>query len=219
MWVGGKFYSRESYIREALKMGASKKVAAVSFEKRKNKDFLCSHLPHGIEIGKSKVYLISDLTEVQKKTYQDEIRKRNRVSHAVAAEVNKKLAEGEEPARPIRTGFGPLPRGEPKIFGYFVVNSIVYIVAPGMDIPKELADRGVKAYTMVEGAFGSNDERGCGSLKFGATYLLSEDDMGKVKELAESAELNSTNIHIFETPIDYVGKRFRGIQVTKLGVS
>jgi hypothetical protein len=203
MWVGGKFYSRESYITEAKKMGASKKVA---------------YVPHGLVVGESKIYLISDMTEAQKKAYQDEIRKRNRISHAVAAEANRKLKEGEEPVRPIRTGFGSLPRGEPVVFGYFIIRNIVYVVAPGMDVPKALSERGVNAYVMEVGDFGSNDERGCGSLKIGATYLLSEEDMEKVKDLASSAQLESTNIHIFDTPIPYVGKRFRGIQETRMDV-
>ena len=50
MWVGNKYYSRESYITEAKKMGASKKIGWI---------------PHDLEIGRTRIYLISDMTEVQ----------------------------------------------------------------------------------------------------------------------------------------------------------
>lgn len=194
MWVGGLFYSRESYTKEALKMGASKKIA---------------YVPHGLEIGKTKIYLISDMTEVERKEYKSELKRRGKVARDRAAQDNSK---------PTRTGFGPLPRGKPYIFAYFVVNSVSYIVSPGMDMPEELKKRKVKSYTLVEGEFGTNDERECGSLKLGGTYLLSEEDMTKVKDLASSANVGSSNVHVLENPIPYSGKRFTGMQESNLEV-
>jgi hypothetical protein len=197
MWIGNKFYSRESYIAEAKKMGASKKIGWI---------------PHDLEIGKTRVYLISDMTELQRKTYYDEVRKRNQISHSVAAKINKNLSEGEEPARPVRTGFGPLPRGDPFVFGYFIVNGIVYVTKPEFKMSSLLTQRGVKPYIMTKGDFGTNDERGCGSLQDDSIYLISEESIEKIKELHSSPDLYSKNVHTFEYPIPYVGKRFRGIQ-------
>ena len=203
MWIGGKYYSRECFIAEATKFGASRKIGFV---------------PRGLEIHKSKVYLISDLTEEQRKTYQEEMKRRTNLSHTIATEKNRHLAEGEERARPVRTGFGPLPRGDPVVFGYFTVNAIIYVTMHILGIPISLAKLGVKPYYMDNGDFGTNDERGCGSLKDEGVYLISEDNIETIKMLYASPDVYSKEIHIFDKPIPYVGKRFRGIRETDLEV-
>jgi len=62
MWIGNQHYSKESYIKEAKKFGASKKVG---------------YVPHGLEVGKSKIYLISDMTEEERVAYFKELADRH----------------------------------------------------------------------------------------------------------------------------------------------
>jgi len=97
------------------------------------------------------------------------------------------------------------------IFGYFTVRGITYVVKPGVNIPEELEKRGVKEWEYKDGDFGFADERGCGSLMTGGMYLLSEEDMEKVKDLAESSTLGG-HIVILEEPIPYEGKKFRSFK-------
>jgi len=192
MWVGGKFYSRESFITEAKKMGVSKKIPFV---------------PKDITIGESKVYLISDMSEAERVAYFKEVKRRDTVARETAKATGEKQT---------RSGFGSYDRGNPIVFGYFIVKSIIYVVKKGMSVPEELAKRGVESYTYEEGGFGSLDERGCGSLAIGGTYLLSEEDMEKVKDMVESGNVESGNIVVFDEPIPFDGKRFRGLREYKV---
>jgi len=156
MWVGRSYYTIESFIQEARKMGVCKRVPM---------------LPRGVVPGKSRVFLVHDTSEAEKK--------------------QKK-------------------RGVPRVFAYFVVKGIAYIVKKGVDLPKEFEKRGVKAYEYKPGAFGFNDERGCGSLQIGGVYLLSEEDLEKCRDLAESGLLKG-NIQVLNPPIEVPGlNRFRG---------
>ena len=96
-----------------------------------------------------------------------------------------------------------------EIFAYFVVRGISYIVAPNVNLPKALEERGVTAYTYVEGGFGGLKERGCGSLAVEAMYLLSEEDMEKCRDLAQRGTLEG-NIVVLDDPIQTSLRRFRG---------
>lgn len=191
-WVGGAYYSIESYIKEAKKIGASRRV---------------NRLPNNVVKGKSRIFLISDMqTEELRNKYREEYNRRLREAYVPKSKAgDKRYNSIKKPES--------MPRGEPMIFGYFTINSIVYITPPGTNVPEELKKRGVEAYDFQEGAFGYNDERGCGSLKVGGVYFISEDSMDKIKELAQSTVLESNNIHILTTPIPVRGMvRFRGIK-------
>jgi len=96
-----------------------------------------------------------------------------------------------------------------EIFAYFVVRGISYVVAPNVNLPKALEERGVTAYTYVEGGFGGLGERGCGSLAVEAMYLLSEEDMEKCRDLAQRGTLEG-NIVVLDEPIQTSLRRFRG---------
>ena len=187
MWVGGASYSRESFVAEAKKIGVSKRIAAV---------------PKDLVLGVSKVYLISDMNDSDKQKFKEEIARRDKLARQEAKKSGGK---------PTRAEFGPPPRGEAVIFGWFTVGSVIYVVPPGTKIPEELAAHGVVPYEYIEGQFGSMDERGCGSLKIGGLYLISEPDMEKVKDLASGSIVEASGLHILETPMKYTGKRFRGI--------
>jgi hypothetical protein len=192
-WVGGSYYSIDSYVKEAKKMGASRRI---------------NYVPKNVIKGVSKVFLISDMpTEEQRDKYKQEYNRRLREAY-----VPKKDQDSKKKYNSIKKP-EPMPRGEPVIFGYFTINSIVYITEAGMNVPEELKKLGVDTYEYQPGNFGFNDERGCGSLKVGGTYFLSEESMEKVKELASSTELESKSVHIFKTPIPAKDiKRFRGIK-------
>jgi len=142
MFVGVNFYTPNSFIKEARRMGVCKRIPM---------------LPRGVVKGKSRVFLVSGN----------------------------------------------------KIFAYFVVRGISYIVGSGVDLPKALKERGVTAYTYVEGGFGGMDERGCGSLAVEAMYLLSEEDMEKSQDLAKRGTLEG-NIVVLDEPIPTSLRRFRG---------
>lgn len=98
----------------------------------------------------------------------------------------------------------------PGVFAHFTVRGIAHVVAPGTDITEELAKRGVEQYEYTEGSFGTNDERGCGSLDVAGTYLLSEEDMAKVIDLAQSSSMQG-QIAVLDEPLPYTGKKFRGV--------
>jgi len=100
-------------------------------------------------------------------------------------------------------------RLESRIFAWFTVRGVVYVVSASVNIPEALKERGVTEWQYAEGGFGFDDERGCGSLGVGGTYLLSEEDMEKVKDLGESTTMQG-QIELIEPPIPTDLKRFRG---------
>lgn len=197
-WVGGSYYSIESYIKEIKKMGGSRRTNGV---------------PRNIVKGVSKLFLISDMaTEQDRQKYKEEYNRRLREVYNKRNKTEKP-SEGETKKYGSIKALGPMPRSKPVIFGYFTINSIVYITAPGINVPEELAKHGVEVYEYASGHFGFNDERGCGSLQVDGVYFISEENMEKVKELASSTILESKNVHIFEKPISADNiKRFRGIK-------
>ena len=192
MWVGGNYYSLESFVKEAKSLGICRRV---------------SFIPKNLKVGVSRVFLISDMSDEDRKAYQEEIRRRDAIRYR---QWKKKVDAKEEDLSTSVKGI--MPRGIPQVFAYFVVKGIAYIVKPGTDIPEELAKRGVTSYDYVEGGFGSQDERGCGSLVIGGTYLLSEEDLEKVKDMAESGNVEGGNIIEVLPPVRYLGKRFRGLK-------
>ena len=187
IWVGGGYYSLEQFLDEAKRMGISRRI---------------SRVPRGLKIGESRVYLISDMTEADKAKNKEIIKRNKALRHRWSQEHgNSKGFQGGE----------PLSHSVPNIFAYFIVRGISYIVGPGTDIPEKLKELGVKKYEYIPGGYGFNDERGCGSLVIGGTYLLSEEDFEKCRELADSALLEGRVI-ILDPPIPYTGKHFRGLK-------
>jgi len=189
VWVGGASYSRESYIKEAKHMGACRRVPFV---------------PEGLVRGDSRVFLVSDITERDRKRYKDELKRRDKIRYKQWKESGFEKGYTSHVA-------GPMPRGTPLIFAWFVVRNITYIVGPGVNLPKRLEELGVSEYECIEGAFGFNDERECGSLEIGGTYLLSEESMEKISNLASSSVLDG-GIEILSPAYPYSGRRFRGIK-------
>jgi hypothetical protein len=193
MWIGNQHYSRESYIEEATKFGASKKVG---------------YIPHGLEIGKSKIYLISDMTEQERIAYFEELKKRHSKAYFKAKEDGKKKT---------LKGYGMMPRGQANIFGYFIVNAVVFVVPETFveldNYKKEM--QYTELYTLKDGEFGTGDERGCGSLKPYSLYLISEHSMAEVAKLYNSPDLKSEYVTIFDKPLPFMGRHFRGVEVAK----
>lgn len=193
VWVGGGSYSRESMIKEAKKMGVCRRVPFV---------------PEGIVKGITRVFLVSDMSDEDRKRYAEEMKRRDAERYQ---QWKKQLAD-EVPREEMKTTINrKMPRGTPFIFGYFIVRGISYVVSPNVDIPKRLKELGVTEYQYIEGAFGFNDERECGSLEIGGTYLLSENDMEKVKDLAESSTMEGRIVEL-KPMFAYSSGRFRGIK-------
>lgn len=191
VWVGGAYYSRESFLKEARKMGACRRVARV---------------PKGLKKGVSRIILISDMSVKDREKYAEERKRRDAKRYRLW-----KDAGGARPASQYGISVvGEMPRGKPQVFAWYIVRGITYVVSmPDEQIRKELEERGIDAYEYVGGKFGFNDERGCGSLDIGGTYLLSEEDLEKCKDLAESGLL-SGRINLITPPVIYEGARFRG---------
>ena len=186
MWIGNLYYSRDSYLKEAKKMGASKKVA---------------YIPHNLVVGETKIYIISDMTEKEREDYYAELKNRHNMAYKLAKERGGKKT---------LKGFGPMPRGQPFVFGYFQVNGVV------QTSPYKLPNnQNIEKYDLVDGEFGTMEERGCGSLKQNSLYLISETSIKKIIELYNSPTLESENVILFDKPLPYFGKRFRGIQETE----
>jgi len=192
IWVGSEYYSSEAYLKEAKKKGACRRVARV---------------PAGIKVGVSRVFLISDMTEEDKVKYHEERKRRWNEAYKKSKETGHKPINQET--------YGKLPRGTPIVMAWYTIEGIAYITESPQDvINKQLQELGVTPYAYQEGAFGFNDDRECGSLKIGGVYLLSEADMEKVKELAESSE-QSGNIHPIVPPVPFKDERFRGYRAIK----
>ena len=192
MWVGGGSYSRESFLEEAKKMGACRRV---------------SRIPRGLVIGRSRVFLISDMSEIDRKRYKEELKRRQKLRYQQWKE--KGCPRGQKNMTSVKEG--PMPRGDPQVFAWFVVKGVSMVVSPGVDIDEELKKRGITKYEYKEGAFGFGDERGCGSLVVGGTYILSEEDISKCADLAKSGTVKGS-INILSPPVPYSGKRFRGFK-------
>ena len=97
------------------------------------------------------------------------------------------------------------------VFAYFVVRGIMAIVDPGGKVSKRLRKLGVEEYVYTEGDFGFNDERECGSLEVGGRYLLSEESMEQVANLASSGSMMGC-IEPIAIPARYADSRFRGVK-------
>jgi len=137
-WIGGSYYSVESFIKEAQKMGASRRI---------------NFMPNNVVVGVSKVFLISDMaTEVDRQKYKDEVNRRFREAYRVTK---------DDPSQKYSTSqkeYGKLPRGTAVVFGYFTINDIIYVTGPGVNVPERLKELGVTEYKYLEGGFGFQDE-------------------------------------------------------------
>jgi len=193
MWVGGGNYSRESFIKEAKRLGACKRVSSV---------------PIGIVTGTSRVFLISDMSDEDRKKYKEE--RKNRDKERYRQWIAGGKIRGQKGVTHVA---GEMPRGQPQIFAWYTIRGIVYVVRMADDeLKNELAERGIEPYEYQAGGFGFEDERECGSLQIGGTYLLSEEGINKIKDLAESGMLEG-QIHTISPPIPYTGKHFRGVNL------
>ena len=220
LWVGGYAYSRESFEKEAERLGVCRRVKG---------------FPSGLVVGKSRVFLVSDMAQEDREAYREEIKTRDRARYHMWIDAVRKKAvekqlipvdqkisykEAQALYAEILDTFGekvtvaitkPMPRGKPIVFAFFLVRGVSYIVGQGMDLPKELVNLGITKYEYEPGGFGFNDERGCGSLVIGGTYLLSEEDISKVKDLAESGTLGGRIVG-FAREVQYKGARARALK-------
>jgi hypothetical protein len=144
--VGKGYYTYNSFIKEAKRYGACRRIA---------------HIPREVEIGKSRCFL--------------------------AFEEGEKL----------------------QVRAYFVINGIEFIVKKGVDLTKEMQERGVKPISVED--LTNEPERGCGFRHVGALYIVSEEDMEKLRDLAEKTDIQG---HIYEInpPIPFPERRFRGFK-------
>lgn len=181
--VGGKYWSREAFLAEGRLLGVSLRVGM---------------LPANVEIGQTRIFLAGDLSEEEWLNYRKERKERRKARRQAKAKGQTVSFKGKT-----------MPRGTLSAFAYFTVKSVAYITGPGVNLPEELAKRGVTAYEYHEGGFGFCDERGCGSLEIGGTYFLSEEDLAKCKDLAESKTMEG-NIIAISPPLPIPDKKFRG---------
>jgi len=152
MWVGRKFYTIESFIEEAKRLGVCKRIGG--------------GLPYSVVIGKSRVFLVHDLSDLEKK-------------------------QGKP--------------GIPRIFAYFVIRGILVV-----GNPKTIAQReGINITVIDEAKISSFPKRGCGQLRVNGIYLVSEEDLEKLKGYASGVE---GQIEVLETPIPVSFKRFRAFK-------
>ena len=95
------------------------------------------------------------------------------------------------------------------VFAYYVVRGLAYVTRPDVDLDEELARRGVKPVRVEQARL--IPRRGCGYLQVGGFYLLSEEDMERVADLAASSMLEG-RITLIRPPVPYHGGAFRGIR-------
>ena len=170
MWVGRSYYTIDSFIKEAKRLGACKRFGG--------------GLPRDIVVGKSRVFLVHDFSEEDKKKLQ---------------EWKKKAKEAKKNKQPIP----PKPKFQPRVFAYFTIRGILVVGDARMIAEKE----GVKLQKIDGATAAGFQKRGCGSLVVGATYFVSEEDMAKLQKYADSVE---GHINVIEPPIPVSFGRFRG---------
>jgi len=90
-----------------------------------------------------------------------------------------------------------------QVFAYFTINGILVVGDAELIAEKE----GINLQRIDEQEISMFDERGCGFLKIGGSYFVSEEDM---KKLAAHADGVSGSINVLEEPIIIHYSRFRG---------
>jgi len=105
-------------------------------------------------------------------------------------------------------------KGQGRIFGFFVISGVEVILDEEEKIKKyqeEYGNLNVQAVSSVQA--GAEPRRLCGQRTYGASYLVSENDMSKVFEaalpLAEKADIQGAIVVLLH-PIPYPRMRFRG---------
>ena len=189
VWISGHFYSRESFIQEARRMGICPRVP---------------YVPENVVLGNSRVLLISDMTDADKILHINELRRRG-------AERYKQLKESGFTAKSTHIS-GPMPRGVPTIFGYFTIQDIIMVTGLGIERSERHKKLGISEYGYHIGKFGFNGERASGSLQTGGIYLLGESSMQRIENLTHSGDVRG-NISVLQKPFPYMDKRFRGIKI------
>lgn len=105
-------------------------------------------------------------------------------------------------------------KGQGKIFGFFVISGVDIILDDEEKIKKyqeEYAELNVRPVSSAEAH--AEPRRLCGERVYGASYIVSENDMDKVFEaampLAEKADIQGAMVVLLH-PIPYPRLRFRG---------
>ena len=174
MWVGGRYYTIESFIEEARRLGCCRRVP---------------NIPKECVLGVSRVFLVHDISE---RDASDQLK------------IRKVKRRGEKFTRTFRVrGKRPTPR----VFGYFTISGITFVSDGKMDISEELKKAGVKVYDYDNTGFA--EQRGCGFVKVGGTYIVDEVQLGRLENL-KIKDIRGGFIPI-NPPIYVPGlKRFRG---------
>lgn len=184
MWVGGRYYTIESFIEEAKRMGVARRVP-----------FIPDFRP-----GKTRIFLVHDITE---KDQNLTIKKVNQ------KKVDRKKHRTFRIKKP--QGYSPTPY----IFGYFIPVGILIPSVKGREIVEAVRKR----FNIVEIPFNriQNYQRGCGTLKADALYLVDSEGLEFVLELADIKEVEIMTAGRFVEINPWIPapglKRFRGLKI------
>jgi len=185
MWVGEKYYTIESFLKEAYRYGACKRFGAKK------------GIPLDLGVEKSRIFLVHDVREEDKKNLHEWRKAKRRWKRAKEnAETANELFEEPEPQKPELI---------PKVFGYFTM----HILVVGAKKAQELVEQG-EIQVISASTASTFQKRGCGSLRLGGCYFVSSEDMEKIQAHADMAK---GDIELIDPPISYPGfKRFRGFK-------
>lgn len=183
MWVGEKYYTIEAFLKEAFRYGACKRFGAKK------------GVPLDLGVGKSRIFLVHDVREEDKKNLHEWRKAKRRWKRAKEkAETANEPFEEPEPQKPELI---------PKVFAYFTM----HILVVGAKKAQELIEQG-EIQVISASSAASFEKRGCGRLRLGGCYFVSSEDMEKIQEHADMAK---GDISLIDPPISYPGfKRFRG---------
>lgn len=185
MWIGGRYYTIQSFIQEARTQGVCRRIPFIP----------------QIEYGKTRIFLIHDIDE------KDSCVEIKRVYHYHDIREIKKLRTFriKKKCSPTPKVFGYfIPRGILVVGRHFELEGIL----------EELFKRGY-LFILPEEEVYSLPSRGCGYLKSGAKYLVDSATLKTVSKYLRDSFIGvvgeKEDFYLIDPPIPAPLKRFRGL--------
>jgi len=187
MWVGGRYYTIQSFIEEARRLGVTRRISTRA-------------IPKYAVFGRTRVFLVSELDE------NDPNIVIKKVNHKNDLDKLKRIRTFKwEPKVP---GYRPIP----KVFGYFTLAGIFVVGENKKDVEERFRKAGLEVHAIPSSSGVLSDIRGCGRMVYGAVYIT--DRTFELRLLAEQGlqiGFIEGSLTVIDPPIPAEGlERFRG---------
>lgn len=199
LFVGKEFYTIESFTEESRRLGCCKRI---------------NGFPSEIVIGKSRVFLAHDtsLRDSFCPECGSEMVEFQQLPNLAPDEQGFQINDTTFDAHCLNCDYSDdvknfvLQRTERRVFGYYTIKGIEAILSKGMS-REELEAKGVKIIDKVTVA--NRPKRGCGMQLAGGFYLVSSEDMDKLREDVSKGDFSGA-LTLIDPSIQIQLKRFRG---------